>query len=176
MEGKFPGVNCGECGRLNEPAARHCQYCGNVLIRRQSVPQRLSTPMPIVGGLLLIASTVLTLWGIVIGLNEDGYFWDYYSLLGFIGLPDWLLLVHGVLAVLGLVGGFSAIMRKHFGLAFVGGLCGAIGLGIGVGVAGLIFIVVSSEEFESRGFMQEPTSAPEMPPVADYYARYGRRV
>jgi hypothetical protein len=70
----------------------------------------------------------------------------------------------------------SAITRKHFGLAFVGGLCGAMGLGIGVGLAGLLFIVVSSDEFESREFMRAPGPGPKMLHVEDNYARYGRRM
>ncbi|MCU0851785.1 MAG: hypothetical protein MUC90_00795 [Thermoplasmata archaeon] len=132
--------------------------------------------MPVIGGVLLIASALLNLWGVSIGLNTDEYYWGYYFLLNFVDLPFSLLLFHSFLAVIGLIGGLSAITRQHFGLAFVGGLCGAMGLGIGVGLAGLLFIVVSSDEFESRGFMQGPASGPEMIHVEDHYARYGRRL
>lgn len=171
------GVNCGKCGKLNDPRARFCQYCGKGLIRRDWVSEgKPPTPMPIIGGILLIASTVLTLWGVAIGFNQDSYYWGYYYLLDFVDLPDSLLFLHGLLAILGLIGGFSALFRKHFGLAFVGGLCGAIGLGIGVALAGLLFILVSAEEFESRGFIEAHVPASRTGHVEDYAATYGRRL
>ncbi len=54
----------------------------------------------------------------------------------------------GVLAIVAIVGGISAIRRKRFGLALTGGIC-AVPLGMW-GILGVIFVVLGKKEFRAK--------------------------
>jgi len=50
-----------------------------------------------------------------------------------------------ILGILAMLGGISAIQRKNYALAVIGGVCSIISA---IGIVGLILIIVSKEDFE----------------------------
>ena len=76
------------------------------------------------------------------------------SLLQFISYADleggWPVLFAagaGILAIVAIVGGISAIRRNRFGLSLAGGIC-AVPLGMW-GILGVIFVVLGKREFDA---------------------------
>jgi len=65
------------------------------------------------------------------------------------GVPIWLIIMGGLLLVLGIiaiVGGFSAIRRKSFGLSLAGAICALIPLNL-LGLLAVIFVSLGKREF-----------------------------
>ncbi len=53
----------------------------------------------------------------------------------------------GVLAVVAIAGGISALQRRHWGFALAGGICAIISPWWLLGVLSTVFIAISKEEF-----------------------------
>jgi hypothetical protein len=72
--------------------------------------------------------------------------WHGYSLAV---VPIWSIIVGGLLLVLGIiaiVGGFSAIRRKSFGLSLAGAICALIPINL-LGLLAVIFVSLGKREF-----------------------------
>ena len=147
-------MNCHECGRLIEVDSHFCQYCGHELpgeekkveIERE-IASRTKPAVPIIGGLLVIFSSIfvfITIWivrdmrGETIVRYVSSYYW-----------PDWFLGILAIFGVVGIIGGLSAIMRLSQTLAIIGGILSTFGLGWIIGVVGLVLIAASGKEFRS---------------------------
>ena len=79
-----------------------------------------------------------------------GYLLQYiqYGIGG--GLESVLVpVVAGVLAIVAIVGGISAIRRNRFGLSLAGAIC-VLPSGI-MGILALIFVVLGKREFGAKG-------------------------
>jgi len=64
-------------------------------------------------------------------------------------IPIWWVITGGLLVVLGIiaiVGGFSAIRRKSFGLSLAGAICALIPLNL-LGLLAVIFVSLGKREF-----------------------------
>jgi len=63
-------------------------------------------------------------------------------LISAVGIP---LLIIGTISV---VGGISALRRKHWGLALAGGICALVPLQTILGILSIIFVTMSRDEFD----------------------------
>jgi hypothetical protein len=64
-------------------------------------------------------------------------------------VPVWSIIVGGILLILGIIaiiGGFSAIRRKSFGLSLAGAICALIPLNL-LGLLAVIFVSLGRREF-----------------------------
>lgn len=114
----------------------------------------------IIGGLLLVAPMLLPEWfmyserlvlgAMVIPLLRD-FLWVYvtyaYGLFEAVGLVAVAAGV-GVLSILAIIGGISAIRRKWFGLSLAGAIC-ALLAGI-LGILAGVFVVLGKREFKAK--------------------------
>lgn len=151
---------CVSCGRDIAMDANVCQYCGHDY-RVQVGPAKPTEKgaLSIIGGvLILIAGLIgLAMGGILLAIDVDDL--DQYGL-DVVGVTDMLediLTVCGIiLVVIGLivlVGGFFGVMRKHWGLAILGGVLGLFligpwGLASLFSLIGLILVAVSKKDFD----------------------------
>jgi len=108
--------------------------------------------LPVVGGVLILIGALLV---VLMGL----------ALVGSIGALDSIMLVDVeevemledamatcgiillVMGLIGVLGGIFGIMRRHFGLAILGGIFALLGFGL-FALIGIILIAVSKREFE----------------------------
>lgn len=113
-----------------------------------TAPAKKKTVMPLIGGALMIVAAAIELYygALLVGASTAA---DILPIAG-----DWvedILVVCGALAIIfgiiTLMGGVFAIMRKHFGLAVLGGIFSLLGWFI-PGLIGLILVAISKDEFE----------------------------
>lgn len=152
-----PGMmNCHECGRLINEESQFCQYCGHELPseerkteqERESAAQEKSE-LPMIGGLLIILSSILIFVTIGLVLDQRGNSEQEWVGSLIADWPDWFLSLLAIFGVVGIIGGISAIARKSQELAIVGGLLSSFGIGMAIGVIGLALVAVSEDEFDS---------------------------
>ena len=140
--------NCTSCGRAIAWDANVCQYCGKDYREGAQVAPKKHSVMPLIGGVFIIIAGVIEIYyGAV--LITGGQFFADMPVIGDT-MTDILTICGAILAILGLVailGGAFALMRKHFGLAILGGVLGLPGFFI-FALIGLILVAVAKEEFE----------------------------
>jgi hypothetical protein len=140
--------NCTSCGRAISWDANVCQYCGKDYRAEAQVAPKKHSVMPLIGGVfIIIAGAIEIYYGAV--LITGGAFFANLPIIGDT-MQNILTACGAILAILGIVailGGAFALMRKHHGLAILGGVLGLPGYFI-FGLIGLILVAVSKEEFE----------------------------
>jgi len=111
-------------------------------------PVMEKTAKPVVGGILIIIgalagiiSGAILIWGGAMFLEIPVVGGDVAGILATCGIV-WL-----VFGLIGLLGGIFAMMRKHFGLAIVGGVFSLLSGYIIFGLIGLILVAISKNEF-----------------------------
>lgn len=153
--------NCVACGRSIDFSANVCAYCGHDY-RVQAQPFAFAKPKslkPVIAGVLILVAGLLAIgWGamyLVLDLNElrdtttlpEGVTWEDMQ-----GIMDVCGIVFTVAGLIAVLGGAFGIMRKHFALVLIGGICGLIGLGFFLGsvlaLIGLILAALSRSEFD----------------------------
>jgi hypothetical protein len=147
---------CVSCGRSIAMDANVCQHCGHDF--RAPVPvEKKKTILPVIGGALLIVTAIMGLFMGAMLLAVDVSELDQYGLdIAGDMLEDIMTVCGTIIIVLSLIvvlGGFFGVMRKHWGIAVVGGVLGLFIIGpmmVGsiLSLVGLILIAVSRKEFE----------------------------
>ena len=145
-----PGAtrNCVQCGRSIGLDANVCPYCGHDYRALAMAPPKKQSVMPLIGGVMIIIAGLIEIgYGGLLAVSSSAS--SSIPLVG--GDVSSILAVCGaILIILGLVallGGIFALMRKHFGLAVLGGIFGLLGWFI-PGLIGLILVAVSKDEFQ----------------------------
>ena len=149
---------CVSCGRTIAMDANVCQHCGHDF-RAPAKEEVKKTAIPVIGGVLIIIAGLmgLAMGGILIAVDADDL--DAYGVdvAGVTDMIEDILTACGIIwIIIGLIvllGGFFGVMRKHWGIAVVGGVLGlfVIGpmlLGSLLALIGLIMVAVSRKEFE----------------------------
>ncbi len=153
--------NCVACGRSIDFSANVCAYCGHDYRSpaQAFAPVRPKSMKPVAGGILILVAGILAVaWGamyLVLDVNDfqgsytlpEGVTWDDMQ-----GILDVCGIVFTVAGLIAALGGMFGVMRKHFALAIIGGICGMIGLGFFIGsllaLIGLILVAISRSEFD----------------------------
>lgn len=136
---------CVQCGRAIAFDVNVCPYCGKDYRAGadQAAKPKKDSVLPMVGGaLIIVGALVYFYWAY--GLAVAG------NALGFMPFNiDDILTVCGVIfAVLGIIsvlGGVFALMKKHYGLAVLGGVFSIVSI---LGLVGLILVIVGKDSFE----------------------------
>jgi hypothetical protein len=110
------------------------------------VPQKKESPMPVIGGILIIIAGLIEL--ALGGLLMAGGTVLFGLSLGTSGVLVACGAVLAVVGIIALLGGIFAFQRRHFGLAVLGAVLGLGGWFI-PGLIGLILIALSKDEFHS---------------------------
>lgn len=124
--------------------ANVCPYCGHDYRPLMTAPaqQKKESGLPVAGGVLILIASLgyLVVGGLMVGGSAIAFAPSLGgTVLGVIcGL---VLLILGVVAILG---GISAIQRKSFALALIGGVLVIPSV---LGLIGLILVAVSRDEF-----------------------------
>ncbi|MEW5748485.1 MAG: zinc ribbon domain-containing protein [Candidatus Thermoplasmatota archaeon] len=143
---------CVQCGKPIAQDANVCPYCGKDYRVQAAPAAKKKTVMPLVGGILIVVGGVLALLA-GIGLVASVGAFDSLMIVDVEGVDmlEDLLTACGILFIIfgliGLLGGVFAIMRKHFGLAILGGIFALFGWFLPA-LIGLILVGMSKEEFE----------------------------
>ena len=149
---------CVSCGRTIAMDANVCQHCGHDF-RAPPKEEVKKTAIPVIGGVLIIIAGLmgLAMGGILIAIDADDLDTYGVDVAGVTDMVEDILTACGVIAIIVslivLLGGFFGVMRKHWGIAIVGGVLGlfVIGplmLGSVLSLVGLIMVAVSRKEFE----------------------------
>jgi len=115
------------------------------------------TVMPVIGGVLILIAGIMGLaaGGILLAIDLDEL--DQYGLNVAGDMLEDIMTVCGIifliLGILAVLGGLFGVMRKHWGLAILGGVVGLFVLGPWMlgslfALIGLILVAVSKGEFE----------------------------
>lgn len=143
---------CVQCGKSLAMDANVCPYCGKDYRVQPGAPAKKKTVMPVIGGILILVGGVLALVA-GIGLVASVGALDALTIVDVEGvdiLEDIVTacgVIFIILGLIGVMGGIFAIMRKHFGLAILGGVFALAGWFIPA-LIGLILVGVSKDEFE----------------------------
>ena len=138
--------------------ANVCQHCGHDFRAPAPVAEK-KTALPVIGGALILVAAIigLIMGSVMIAIDaEDLDQWGV-DVAGVTDIVEDILTVCGAITiVLGLIaalGGVFGIMRKHWGLAIVGGVLGLFLvspwlLASLLSLVGLILVAVSRKEFD----------------------------
>ncbi len=143
---------CVQCGKPIAQDANVCPYCGKDYRVQAAPAAKKKTVMPLVGGILIVVGGVLALLA-GIGLVASVGAFDSLMIVDVEGVDmlEDLFTACGILFIIfgliGVLGGVFAIMRKHFGLAILGGIFALFGWFLPA-LIGLILVGMSKEEFE----------------------------
>lgn len=159
---------CVACGRTMMWDANVCPYCGKDY--RQPAPGMMpmapapkpKSAIPVLGGILMLLVGIGgIIEGLVVILFALGAVGGLFGLVpidfGIGGFVTTILVIVGLIPVLlgvfAVLGGASAIGRKHFGMAVFGGVCAMLILGPLfitniLGLVSLILVAVSHHEFD----------------------------
>jgi len=142
--------HCPECGNSIGHGARFCMHCGGSAYNTLMEQVTHRSIFPTVGGLLIIAGAAfnfVTAWYV----NEITVDYGRYpSLSSVYHLTMVFTVLLGVLGVVSLLGGLAALSRRDFTLAIAGGIASCFSVGTLVGLAGLLIVAASKDEF-ARG-------------------------
>ena len=138
--------------------ANVCQHCGHDF-RAPAPVEKKKTALPVIGGALILIAGILGLiaGGVMLAIDVDDLDQWGVDVAGVTDVvEDTLTACGAILVVLSLItalGGVFGIMRKHWGIAVVGGVLGLFvigpfGLGSVLALVGLILVAVSRKEFE----------------------------
>jgi len=135
--------NCVSCGRAIAWDANVCQYCGHDFRVQAAPPKKEKSGLPVAGGvLIIIASLAYFAIGGVIAAGSTLALFGTFGVSSIGVLCGVILIILGVIA---LMGGAFAIMRKHFGLAILGGVLVIPSI---LGLIGLILVAVGHDSFD----------------------------
>jgi predicted nucleic acid-binding Zn ribbon protein len=143
---------CVQCGKPIAQDANVCPYCGKDYRVQAAPAAKKKSVMPLVGGILILVGGVLALLA-GIGLVASVGAFDALTIVDVEGVDMFndLLTACGIifiiLGLVGVLGGVFALMRKHFGLAILGGVFALAGWFIPA-LIGLILVGMSKDEFE----------------------------
>lgn len=146
--------HCSECGNSIEPMARFCMYCGNTAAGTITGRVGRRRLFPVLGGLLIIAGglfSFVTAW--FVNESRSGYGSHIIMSTGHFTLA--FAIIIGFLGFISVVGGAVAVLRMDYSLAFLGGVASCFSIGAPVGLAGLLMLAVSRDEFVSVKSTQE---------------------
>lgn len=153
-----PGRMCVTCGRQIPNDANVCPQCGHDYRATMAGPApKKKTVMPVIGGVLILIAGIMGLaaGGILLAIDLDEL--DQYGLNVAGDMLEDIMTVCGIifliLGILAVLGGLFGVMRKHWGLAILGGVVGLFVLGPWMlgslfALIGLILVAVSKGEFE----------------------------
>ena len=138
--------------------ANVCQHCGHDF-RAPAPVEKKKTALPVIGGALLLVAGILGLFtgGVLLAIDLDELDEWGVDVAGVTDTIEDILAVCGtIIIILSLVtalGGVFGVLRKHWGIAVVGGVLGLfvigpMALGSILALIGLILIAVSRKEFE----------------------------
>jgi len=134
---------CPKCGKEMAGSPAFCTYCGTLLGAAQTTSKpRLS----LIAGILDIISGIFALLmglGLLIFLIAVPLKADFPY--GLILLPGLLVTAGG--GALAIVGGMYALRRKNWGMALVGAVAAALGMGV-LGIVALVLTALAKDEFE----------------------------
>lgn len=151
--------NCVQCGRSIAFDANVCQYCGHdyrVAIAGPAPPKEKGV-LSIIGGALLV---VAGLMGLAVGAVLLTF--DLSELEAYVGIDVGLIedfirtcgIIMIVLSLIPVLGGLMGVLRKHWGLAVLGGVVGLLlvatpyFLGSILSLIGLVLVLVSKSDFD----------------------------
>ena len=140
--------SCVSCGRQIPWDANVCQSCGHdYRAQAQGAPPKKKGVLPVVGGVLIIIAALaeFAVGGLAISSGEFIGGIDLGT-----GVGDIMTICGVVFIVLGIIavlGGVFAVMRKHFGLAILGGILGLGGFFI-FALIGIILVAVGRDDFD----------------------------
>lgn len=144
---------CVSCGREIAMDANVCQYCGHDYRALATAPaQKEKSVMPIIGGVLILVGGLIELLAGLALVGSIGVL-DSAMPIDFEGvdvLNDIVTVCGAILIILGLVGvvgGVFGIMRKHYGLALLGGVLALPGWFVPA-LIGLILVAISKKDFD----------------------------
>jgi hypothetical protein len=139
--------HCPECGNSMGCGARFCMHCGGSTYNTLMEQVTHRSIFPTVGGLLIIAGAAfnfVTAWY----MNEITVdYGRYASLASAYYLTMVFTVLLGALGIVSLLGGLAALSRRDFTLAVAGGIASCFSVGATVGLAGLLIVAVSKDEF-----------------------------
>jgi len=138
---------CVSCGRQIPWDANVCQYCGHDYRAQAQAPAKKKGILPVVGGVLIIIAGLaeIVTGGIVISSGELIAGIDLGTGVGdIVKICGVIFLILGIIAILG---GVFGVMRKHFGLAILGGILGLGGYFI-FALIGIILVAVGRDDFD----------------------------
>ena len=146
---------CSSCGRMVDPFARVCQYCGRGFGHYEQAPLIESkSPSSIwlnVAGILMIISGIVAFYtSSRFFLAEELVFEEYGIRVGSIGYCGVLEIIFGIVAILG---GYLATAQRKFLFALIGSIVGMLSFGpLWVGsimaFVGLLLIVIHKDDFK----------------------------
>ena len=110
--------------------------------------EKQKTALPVIAGVLILVSEGFKLLGLL-GLFVAGLFIFIWPpvIISPIAIVFIVLVVYIALTALAVIGGIEALRRKHWGLALTGAVIAALPFSL-FGVAAVILVVLSREEFE----------------------------
>ena len=151
-------MNCENCGRVIEEDSRFCQYCGfdksgedAKVVEEKRVAKQEQSLLPLAAGILIIIASFLLLYTVWISRSEsvhEGSVSWYLSVV--YAWPLWFQILMVISAVMGFVGGLSALFRRSQVVAFIGAALSALGFGAPLGLIGLLLVAVSEHQFDSE--------------------------
>ena len=138
--------------------ANVCQHCGHDF-RAPVKAEKKKTVIPVIGGVLILIAGIFGLFmgGILLAIDFDELDEWGVDVAGVTDMVEDILTVCGtiwiILGLIAVIGGFFGVMRKHWGIAVVGGVMGLfvigpMALGSILALVGLILVAVSRNEFE----------------------------
>lgn len=151
---------CVSCGREIAMDANVCQYCGHDY-RAQAAPPgpKEKSVLSLVGGILILLAGLmgLAMGVMMLAINVEDLEQYGVDVAGLTDMIEGILTACGViwaiLGIIALVGGVFGVMRKHWGLAVLGGVIGLLVIGpyfLGsiFSLIGLILVIVAKKDFE----------------------------
>ncbi|MEM0344062.1 MAG: zinc ribbon domain-containing protein [Thermoplasmata archaeon] len=151
---------CVSCGREIAIDANVCQYCGHDY-RAQAAPPgpKEKSVLSLVGGILILLAGLmgLAMGAMMLAINVEDLEQYGVDVAGLTDMIEGILTACGViwaiLGIIALIGGVFGVMRKHWGLAVLGGVIGLLVIGpyfLGsiFSLIGLILVIVAKKDFE----------------------------
>lgn len=164
---------CGNCGRRISQRQRFCAHCGRQNGVLDQGPRASGAGMASLGGWLLLVSAGLSFLSLPLLTSYlDSMDFGSYGILIFSLLSVFQSVFHyiaGTLAVLGVItvfGGVAAIFRGSYWWARAGGVASVFSMAGVIGLAGLILICASKNEFRNEPAAEQGNLGPQRPPGA----------
>lgn len=137
---------CVQCGRAIAFDVNVCPYCGKDYRAGadQAAKPKEDSIMPVVGGALIIVGALVYFYLAYLALVAG----EAAGFIPFFNFDELLTACGAIFAILGIIsvlGGVFALMKKHYGLAVLGGVFSIISV---IGLVGLILVIVGKDSFE----------------------------
>lgn len=150
--------NCEECGRVIEEDSHFCRFCGRektgdeAKVEEERRISEMEKPLlPLAAGVLIIISSLLLLY--TVWVSRTGPV-DHWIATWFINVvyswPLWFQILMVLSAVMGIIGGLSALFRRSQVIALIGAALSSLGMGAPLGLIALLLVAVSEHQFDSE--------------------------